>query len=131
MCTLRYYVNAGKQTVRDFSWVTKIQQQHRTNLVISETIRKSLNVLVFGSGLCTKCSYQQKQTCFCREESLHNEVSQPHAILYKNSGAPSGGPTFSNSVSSRQLYHWPVVGWREPVISALSSHPTTNQTLCC
>lgn len=49
---------------------TKIQQQHRTNLVISETIRKSLNMLVFSSGLCTKCSYQQKQTCFCWEEKL-------------------------------------------------------------
>lgn len=47
------------------------------------------------SALSTKCSYQQKQTCFCWEEkSLHNEVSQPHAIVYKHSGAPSGGPTF-------------------------------------
>lgn len=66
----RDHVHAEKQTVRDFSRVTRIQQQHGTNLVIKETIRKSLNVLVFGSGLCTKCSYQQKQTCFCWEEKL-------------------------------------------------------------
>lgn len=54
-------------------------------------------------ALCTKCSYQQKQTCFSSEEkSLHNEVSQPHAIVYKHSGAPSGvRPFFPNSVQGK------------------------------
>lgn len=65
-----YHVSYIKKTVRVFSWVTKTQQQHGKNLVISETIRKSLNVLVFVPGLCTKCSYQQKQTRFCWEETL-------------------------------------------------------------
>lgn len=58
-----------KKTTGDFPRVTKIKQ-HRTNLVVSETIRKLLNMLVFGPWLCTKCSYQQKQTCFCWEEKF-------------------------------------------------------------
>lgn len=35
-----------------------------------KTILKSLDVLVLSPGCCTKCSYQQQQTCFCSEEKL-------------------------------------------------------------
>lgn len=75
----RFYVHVeNNNRLFFFSWATKIQQHYRINLVISDTIRKLRNVLVFGPGLCTKCSYQQKQTCFCWEEKAYTMKYRSH-----------------------------------------------------
>lgn len=54
-----------------------------------------------------------------------------HAILYRHSGAPLGGPALPNSAGARQPHHWLSPGRRHPVISVLCSHPTSNQTSRC
>lgn len=79
----------------------------------------------------TECSHRQSKHVSAGRKNLHNEASQPHAILYKHSGAPSGGPTFSNSARPMRHRHRLIWGRSEPVSSALSlaSHNFPNAAL--
>lgn len=117
---------------RDFSRVTKILHWSRTNLLINETIVSTTEI---NAQACVrlwtlyKVFIPAKANMFLLRGKVCTMKHHSHAILYKDSGAPSGGPTTSNSAGARQLHHWLSFGWRHPVISALSSHPTSNQTL--
>lgn len=135
-CTLfqkRYRLSAEKKEICCVMYVCMLRvTQNSTTSQIGSAVKQFGNHQMCAARDSVQSVRTSKSKHVSAErKSLHNGVSQPHAILYKHSGAPSGGPAFSSSERARPLCHWLRFGRREPVISALPSRPTTNQTLCC
>lgn len=125
------------QKLDSFPRVTKTLQGPRTNPLIKEIIVSTTSEINGQASVWLWTPYKVSATANANMFLLRGEVytmeHRGHAILYKDSGAPSGGPTLFQQRRGggrvRQRHHWLSFGpeTSSHFCASLSSHSLTKQ----
>lgn len=121
------------QKLDSFPRVTKTLQWPKTNPLVKETIVSTTSEIKASVWLWTlyKVSATANANMFLLRGEVNTMEHRGHAILYEDSGAPSGGPTLfqQRRGRGRQHHHWLSFGpeTSSHFCASLSSHSLTKQ----